>query len=169
MTGLAASGDELEGARARVEERPDGMLVSMPPKRFVFALIFLPFWLVLWSAGWVTGADDPVFMVVGPIGSFVVLGIWLWMLFGREEVEIGGGRLVLRKRVGPVKREQGFDAAKVEELRALPVAGSSWFDNTGLTHHSMAFDVGARTHKFAGALDEAEAKHLARRLQERLR
>jgi len=164
----AVPGDHLEGARARIEDRPDGLVVSMPPKRFVFALLFLPVWIVGWSAGWITGTEDPVFMVIGPVGSFVVLGLWIWMLVGREEIEVSGGRLTLRRRLGPLRHRRTFDVAKVSDLRALESAGSRWYDNTGLTHVSMAFDYGARTHKFAGALDEAEAKYVAARLREAL-
>ncbi len=80
-----------------------------------------------------------------------------------------GSALLLRRRIGPLRHQRTFETAKVRELRALEHAGGRWYDNTGLTPASLAFDDGARTHRSAGALDEAEAKHVALRLREAIR
>jgi len=175
--------DRLSRGRARVEERGTRIVVVVPAKRVWFAMVFWALWAGLvftFVEGDLLGErqqEDSA--VVGTligvlflgIACFLVLAI-LWMLLGREEAEAGDGRLVLRRILGPLRRERVFDAARVTELRSEPTR--SWlsgnFSDFGVIGGgSVAFDYGARTHRFAAALEEAEAKQIARRIEEALR
>jgi hypothetical protein len=129
--------------------------LSMPPKRFALSLVFVPVWLVLWTFGWIV-SGEPSLLVAGPVGTLLVGALYAWLVAGREEVEVDGRTLTLRRRVGPITHERRFDEPR--DVRVLRDGGAS-----------LAFDHGGRTHRFGGALDDVEAEHAARRLQEALR
>ena len=172
--------DRLSRGRATIEERPGGLLVTVPAKRIWFVALF---WTV-WSIGVLSfvvtgvvngegGVPGALFSVVFLVVAIALLGAVAWMLVGREEAELTSDRLVLRRRLGPLKRERTFDRAKITDLRADPNPASIWAGDMrsfGVTGGgAILFDYGMRTHNFAAALEQAEAKHVAGRLQEALR
>ena len=131
------------------------MTLSLPPKRWSPSLVVVPVWLVLWTVGWIA-SGDPKLLIAGPIGTLLVGALYAWLVAGREEVEVEGRTLTLRRRVGPIRHERRFDEPR--EVRVLRDGGAS-----------LAFEHGGRTHRFGGALDEAEAADVAHRLREALR
>ena len=176
--------DRLSRGRARVEERPGGLLVTVPAKRVWFAMVFWTVWAGFVFAtvgnGLLSERQEEDGALVGLLGALLFLGVAcalvlavLWMLAGREEAEVADDRLVLRRRLGPLKRERSFDREKVADLRADPSPPSMWSGDMrsfGVTGGgTVLFDYGMRTHRFAAALDEAEAKQIARRVEEALR
>ena len=143
--------------------------VSMPPKRAAWVTYAVPVWLALWTAALLTQASTgEAALVAGVLAALAVLLLWLWLVAGREEAEVSGGTLTLRRRVGPLSHQRSFAAVEVHDLRALPPARTGWRDAFGVTHASLAFDHGGRTHHFAGGLDHAEAVRVAERLREAL-
>ena len=131
------------------------MTLSLPPKRWSLPLVVVPVWLVLWTIGWIASGDSSL-LVAGPIGTLLVGALYAWLVAGREEVEVEGRTLTLRRRVGPIRHERRFEDPR--DVRVMRGGGAS-----------LAFEHGGRTHRFGGALDEAEAERVARRLQEALR
>ena len=131
------------------------MTLSLPPKRWSLSLVFVPLWLVLWTVGWIVGGDSSL-LIAGPVGTLLVGALYAWLVAGREEVEVEGRTLTLRRRVGPIRHERRFHEPR--DVRVLRDGGAS-----------LAFEHGGRTHRFGGALDEAEAADVARRLREALR
>ena len=130
------------------------MTLSLPPKRWSLPLVVVPVWLVLWTIGWIA-SGDPALLVAGPIGTLLVGALYAWLVAGREEVEVEARTLTLRRRVGPIRHERRFDDPR--DVRVMSGGGAS-----------LAFEHGGRTHRFGGALDEAEAERVAHRLREAL-
>ncbi|HEV2062773.1 MAG TPA: hypothetical protein VGR12_07980 [Solirubrobacteraceae bacterium] len=128
---------------------------SLPPKRWSLSLVFVPLWLVLWTVGWIASGNQQL-LIAGPIGTVLVAALYAWLVAGREEVEVEGRTLTLRRRVGPITHERRFDEPR--DVRVLRDGGAS-----------IAFEHGGRTYRFAGALDEDEAQRVARQLTEALR
>jgi hypothetical protein len=117
----------------KLSERPEGML-------------FVGVWLTLWTAGGLTA-----------------LYAWLWQLAGREVIGVSSRTLSVRREIFGVGRTLEFEVAQLKDPRIAPVAEGSW-DARANTYHfgssagRIAFDYGARTHRFALGVDEAEAK-----------
>jgi len=89
----------LPEPRARLIESIDGFEIAFPPKRQIFVMIFLPFWLCGWAAGEAsasrqlmnpTHSQPNLFLIVWlsfwTIGGALAFLILLWMLFGKERV-----------------------------------------------------------------------------------
>jgi hypothetical protein len=141
------------------------MTTTLPTQRAGLPLLIVPVWLVLWIAGLIArGTADAMALVGGPLVVVVVGLLWLWLVAAREEVDAEPRRLVLRRRLGPLKTERAFRAAEVGNLRAERRDG--WW---GVGGASLAFDHEGRSVHFGGALDDAAAEDLARRLREALR
>ena len=176
MIGTVASDDRLGRGRARIDELPDGVHVRIAPKRPLFIGGFLAVWLALWTAGGVSSLNDgdATFIPFWIVGTLFAVSVLAWMALGREEVDATASGLVLRQRLGPLKRERRFRPEKVEELRASPQSWNPWSFSGGMQLYgigggTVAFDYGMRTHRFGASLDEAEAKVVARRVTEALR
>ena len=171
-----ATVDRLGRGRATVEDLGAGVRIVIPARRHLFVITFLFVWLAIWiiagSASLVGGAGEVAGgLAILAIGVGYGGGVLAWMLFGREVVEAERGRLLLARGVGPIQRRREFHAASVEDLCALDDSMPWWFgfDLFGMRGGSIAFDYGARTYKFGGGVDRAEAKQIVGRLQEALR
>jgi hypothetical protein len=76
--------------------------------------------------------------------------------------------------LGPWRRRRTFAGRDVADLRVATSAPNMFdprfmFAAWGIGGGAIAFDYGARTHRFGASLDEAEAKQLIPRIQEALR
>jgi hypothetical protein len=128
------------GARAQVNDSPDGLEIVLPAPRVWVAIVFLGLWL----AGWATGeafalrgllgsAPLPVrlflalWLALWSFGGTAALSVWLWLLFGRERVRLRPDALTLQREafgLGPVK---AYSLEGVSNLRArdLSLSGAS--------------------------------------------
>ncbi len=117
------------------------------------ASAFLIFWLCMWTVG----------------GAWALYS-WLWMIAGRERMQIGGSSLAIWREPIPFPPRREFDLASVRRMRVGPARG--WF-GAQARHHDpffkgpIAFDYGSKTFHFGAGLDEAEAFELVRRIAER--
>ncbi len=188
MTGAALQTDDrLARGRARVEDGPSELRIVVPAKRNVFVMLFLSAWLVGWALGWVAAATS--LTGEGDFGGGLFVVAWLvgwtlaglaamfavaWMAVGREEALVREGHLLVVKRVGPFARTHRFDVGRVERVRAdserlnLMDPRTQW-RFWGIGGGMVAFDYGARTHRFGAGLDDPEARQLATLVEDRLR
>ncbi len=185
--------------RATITQMSGGLLIVMPPPRRWFAVAVLAFYVAFWvgfplvvfggaARSGSTGAFS-VWIVV-----FIVLWLYwgvlcgyvsLWLIAGREVVVIDETALVARRQTPVYTRSQTYDIRDVHHLRAtsdwLPEPPTdSWiwrwqcspergWAMWGLAGGHIAFGYHNRTHRFAAALDEAEAQQIVARIIERFR
>jgi hypothetical protein len=163
-----------------------GFRLTVPRRRALFPMLFLPVWLVGWAFGEATvlrqllspsqpGGPD-LFMLLWltgwTLGGGWVLAIVTWLVAGRERVRVEQGTLTLEHAIGFVGRRRSYDLRQVSGLRTLPqtsqelMAGNMMpfgFGRAG----ALAFDYGTSTVRWGAGLDEAEARVIVERLGER--
>jgi hypothetical protein len=164
-------------AKASVFDTPAGLLINIPSTKNWFVILFIGFWLCGWLFGEVsvirqlatgkTAGGISLFMVAWlggwTVGGAAAIYFWLWNIAGHEIVSLTPTSLTLRRDILGFGRSNEYDLPSVKNLRiAFTLA------NTNLTipaqsfggGGSIAFDYGAKTFRFGGGLDDAEAAHL---------
>jgi hypothetical protein len=100
--------------------------------------------------------------------AFVVLGVllslWLWILLGREIVEVSIPEGTLKIRSLPFKKTSIYRLSEVANLRVLE--NLRWRGGGTITC-IIAFDYGASTVRFGLTIDPAEARQIVALLKER--
>ncbi len=161
--------------RHTVEDTGDGLRFYIPsPKRW-YLLLFLGFWLVMWvgiGSQFVfgnfprTAVGFDWFSVVWSIGWFMSVGygllILFWVLVGVEVIEVNSQGIKTRRQILSLGRTHAYDGDHIHRLRAAPMIYSAFarnqsFEHLGLAGGQIAFDYGAKTVRFGGGIDEAEA------------
>ena len=115
-----------------------GFVLTVPKRRSVFPMLFLPLWLVGWAFGEVTALGQ-VLTGSSPDGSSLFMLVWLtgwtlgggwaiatlvWLIAGRERVRVEQGTLTLEHLGGPIARRRRYDLQHITR-RPRP-ARSSW-------------------------------------------
>jgi hypothetical protein len=173
--------------RSLVEETPRGLSVTMPAPRNTFALLFLPVWLVGW-VGWAFGelsairslvggtSDEPRLFLLVWFAFWTLGGGWavftfLRMLVGKERIELDGEVIRLRHELFGIGRSSEYELRHVQNLRVAGAAAGMPMAWRGLTpgQGAIAFDYGAKTIRMGDGLEEAEARQIISRLQQRHR
>lgn len=169
--------------RHTVEDTGDGLRFNIPsPKRW-YQILFLGFWLLLWvgigsqfvfsiflrmSAG--------LFSVIWSIGWFLATGyailVLSWQLVGMEVIDVDPQGIRTRRQVFGVGRTREYDGDHIRQLRASPMTYSAFnrsqsFESLGLAGGQIAFDYGAKTIRFGGGIDEAEARMIVESITQR--
>jgi hypothetical protein len=175
--------------RATVVEGTDGSFqVIIPPRRQIFAMIFLPIWLCGWLFGEVSvirqligspaSSGPTLFMLVWlagwTVGGGFALFLLLWMLAGRERAILRPDALVLQHEMLGVSRGREYDLGSVQNLRVSPDSYNPWDGRSawrfwGLGGGVIAFGYGAKSFRFGGSLDEPEARDLIAQMRARHR
>jgi hypothetical protein len=176
--------EPLPDARFRVESDAGVERIVIPAGRNWFVMLFLPVWLLGWSAGGISAfaqimaGEDVGFLLVWltfwAVGMIFAIS-WLgWQLSGKEILFVERGALVRAWRMPGFGREKRYDVAKVKNLSAcsapfpysmMRVSSPPFFP---MTFGSVKWNYGAST-IFAGAgLSEAEGEMIVDRLKARL-
>lgn len=153
--------------RSTVSEQPDGLRISIPAPRNLFIAIFFLFWGIIWTCGGISVIHQTFVENRGGLFELAWLGIWaialvfvsyswLWNLFGVDAVTVRGCEIHLRSSIFGIGRKRAYLASDIHNLRFIPEMGA------GKSHResNIAFDFGAKTIKFAGGIEEAEANQL---------
>jgi hypothetical protein len=178
--------EPLGKARFHVEHESGFEKVVIPAGRNWFALIFLSFWLVGWTAGGiavmtalVTGDNPDFFLAIWLVGWAVG---WVfaastvgWQLGGKTLLWVEPGALVSHWRMPLLSRTKHYDLGQIRGLRASET-GSPFGNFLRLDYPpfmpmqfgTIRFDYGARTVRLAPGLDEAEARLVVAQLAARL-
>lgn len=174
----------VPGARSTISWGSRGPVISIPARRNVFVLVLLPLWMVGWAFGEIAvlrilreGLEGPglfllVWFVFWTIGGVLAVVAWLWMIGGREILELHPSRLVQRHVLFGLARSRAFDVTNVRNVRVSPemITGSTmnWgWRGRGVLGGMIAFDYGAGTVRIAGQIDEGEAATIVRAIEER--
>jgi hypothetical protein len=164
---LAALGDDrLDHGQAAVQRTADGVEVALPAPRQRYMIAFMVWWVAssLWAVA--RHVDDGPIALIGVPFLGLALGGLAWTLAGRERLTVTPAEVLLWRGVGPVGRTRRCDRARVGNLRAevpehvLPLFHGPFLEPT------IAFEHGARTHRFGSGIEEAEAKQIVRTLHE---
>ena len=174
--------------RATIADEPEGLRITIPARRYWYAIVFL----ALWSVGWFFAEKATLFQVFDPetappgkafltlwlllwtaAGAFVIY-TWLWIVSGREVLLFDATSLTISRETALFARARNFDADNVRDLRTAPTMGPcslmdarSTFVLWGLTGGHIAFDYGAKTYSFGAGVDEAEAKQIVKQIVDR--
>ena len=175
--------------RSVTTESPEGLQITIPASRNVLILLFLSAWLVGWAIGEVMvtrellgddarghGPGDLFLMAwltIWTVGGAGAVYTWLWSAVGKEIVHLRPDALTVKRDVLGFGRTQEYDLAHVRNLRVsggVPADAFSWKSGMrtwGSGQGIIAFDYGAKTFRFGGSLDEAEAAQLISDLKQR--
>lgn len=175
--------------RATITDNYGTVDVVIPVKRQLFVTLFLGFWLCGWLVGEVfvltmllggfsLGGDGmfvSLFMAVWltgwTVGGLFALRAFFWLLLGKEIITIGQGRMTINKKGLLFKKPKTYDMNDVKGMRVEAPAslgynyGSRNSLNNTFAGGTIRFDYGMKTVKFAGGIDEAEAKHIVKELK----
>jgi hypothetical protein len=135
----------------------------------VKALKALPMILRDWLSKQRYERADEWFMIA-LIASWTLLGGWalaalMWLVAGRERVQVEQGTLTLERGVGIVRRRRRYDLRQVTRLRVLSEKEARMGLLLMLTP-GLAFDYGGRTVQWGLSIDEIEARVIVERLGE---
>jgi len=123
---------------------------------FVGMSLFWSFWFVIWT-----------------IGGLFALYYLLWQFTGAERIEIGAQTITLRRLVLNMgSRPRTYLAEHIRDLRTVANPPYSWWWSSRMYYWqwmfgSINFDYGAKTIRCGSGVDEAEAKHIIKTIQER--
>jgi hypothetical protein len=152
--------------RSTVQQTAEGVRYEMPPKRHLFALVFLPVWLVGWCIGeiavirellWARGAN--LFLIVlllaWTFGGAFALFAFLWQLAGKDVVIITPDALTVKREIAGFGWAREYDREHVRDLR---VASESEDGVSRALAGPIEFAYGSKTYRFGGGIDEEEAR-----------
>ena len=179
---------EPQSARFSVEPVPGGIKATVPARRNWFVLLFLS----AWSVGWIFGETHAVAELTSPsknssqfftlvwllawtMGGVLVAATILWQLAGKEVLAMTSTAFEHRVEVFGIGRTRSYRKTDIKNLRATAFPSSPFTNHgamlppvTGSGYGPVAFDYGARTFRFAPALEEAEAELLVQQLSAHL-
>ncbi len=162
------------------------LAVTMPSHRQWYQILFLCLWLCGWAVGELSTISELLlsqnsiqefdrfmllWLIGWTLGGLFAISTLLWQLAGKEVVEINGLGIKLSRRVWGVGWSQQYAAADIEDLRVSPQPATHyrrsrslyyWGSNEGV----IAFDYGAKTIRFGGGVEEAEAKQIVKTIQQ---
>ncbi len=175
-------------SRLTITDTVQGLRIVMPCRRSWFVIFFLACWILGWAVGEVMvsrqflNGDAPsegeLFMLawlgVWTVGGVVAIYAWLWQLMGKEIVTVHGQTFTVRRDIGGFGFDKEYELVQMRDLRVGPVGinpldFSSSLQLWGVGGGIIAFDYGARTHRFGAGLDEAETKQVVTAIIQRSR
>ena len=157
--------------RSTVQHRAEGLQYEIPAPRSIFAIVFLPLWLVGWAFGEVFairtliyGGKAPQLFLIAwlalwTFGGCTALYSWLAQVLGKEIVSLSHSTLTIQRNVTGFEKAKEYDLTHVRNLRAGEPS-RDYFRRRQMSTFAagtIAFDYGAKTFRFGAGVDEAEA------------
>jgi len=178
-------------SRIRVQQDGEVLRVVLPPRREPAALVALSMLGTVFlmdvgprvvaslpaaGEGGLAGALARPALGIGVLFGLCWLLVFLWLVFGREILELHPEQFVHQKLVFGVGGTWTYEVARMKNLRADPAAprlrrrwdrdDASFGHELGLSGGRIAFDYDAWTHRCGTALNDAEAKQIVERFAE---
>ena len=163
-------------AKASVFDTPAGLVINIPSTKNLILILFLGFWLCGWFFAEFSAirqletgkaaAGISLFMVVWlggwTVGGAAAIYFWLWNAAGHEIISLTPTGLTVRRDILGFGRSKEYDLPSIKNLRIVPTLVIPNFNYAAQSFPggTIAFDYGAKTFRFGGGLDEAEASHL---------
>jgi hypothetical protein len=116
---------------SRIQELGDRLIVRFRPRRDWAAVVFLMFWLSLWTLGGFAAMNAAV--TEADLAGRIFLSVWLcgwaggmiavatiiaWLVIGREFLTVTPEMLEVRKEIGRFARIKRYDAGRVRYVTA---------------------------------------------------
>ncbi|MCC7187756.1 MAG: hypothetical protein IT312_03365 [Anaerolineales bacterium] len=171
----------------KTEDLGDKLVVSIPSRKiFPFIMVF-SIWSLIWLGGEISLIAAMFTSSTYNILSVSIVIVWfifwtflgavllynlLWLLIGKEEIQITNQSITISQVVLGYKRSKEYTA---DYIKDLDIAWASMQDlmyrrisfPLGTSFGMIAFDYGARTFKFASGIEEAEAKQIIAKIQQK--
>jgi hypothetical protein len=180
-----ASAEAFGDSRARVEDTPRGLEVTIPTRVATFPKTFLPIWLVGWTFGGIMAASI-LFSGNGGDGT-LFLSFWLcawlaaWCLVafatmnmysGREVITISSPTMTVVWQVWRLHRQRAYELSEMSRLRFAPPVSDygnmqQGMSALGFFGGSVAFQYQGRTERFGRGLEEDESNQLIANIRQR--
>jgi len=176
--------EPVKNERFVIEQTPQGEQIRVPAPRQWFVMLFLPFWLVMWTIGGVTAiyaliTQFQVFLLFWlcgwAAGWIFAAGTLLWMFAGSETIRLIGLDLEVAHHAWGFSRRWLYQGSQIKDLSvAVQPAWPfhfAWqvpFFRAG-RNGSIKFNYGPRTVYAAPGLDDAEGQMIVDRLAKRIR
>jgi len=173
--------------RAVINEYFDGVEITIPVKRNWLLVVFLPFWLAIWSGGFIFaikmlfssaagGADLFVFfwLCLWTAGGLFAAATWWWNVAGKEIITVAQGSLTIQKK-GSIANTKTYDLNEAQNFRAEEDF-SDVFSFGGRRRGPMLpwnvaaegtirFDYGMESVRFGDKLHKPEGEYILERLR----
>jgi len=166
-----------------IQERVDGVeQIRVPMRRNWFVLLFISFWIVMWTIGGVTA----IYELIRQFQLFLLVWLGAWALgwcfaaatiaaqvAGSEIIRVVGRDLEISVGAGKLRWRRLYRGDKVRNLRSSDPNpwGMPWRMPVmpfGMRLGAIKFDYGARTIAAAASVDEAEGAMIVDWLRPRL-
>ncbi|MFT4250930.1 MAG: hypothetical protein QM608_00390 [Caulobacter sp.] len=169
--------------KARFEiDRDDGQTIRIRASRQIFPLLFLPVWLVGWTAGGIAAIHQLLtefepfiafWLCAWVLGWAFAAVTFAWMIGGVETLRVVQGDLEAAMICGPWSRRKLYQGALVRALRPSsqdPMLTRFQFGGPFAMKAmgAIQFSYGARSVRVAQGLDETEARLVVEHLLKRL-
>lgn len=178
---------------ATIQDNITNLQIIIPSRKNWFIIIFLGAWLCMWLMGEVfvsaivgrsffghghnpAGLFIVFWLAAWTAGGFMAFRFFLWCIAGKEIVTVGQGTMRIEKKGGLFMKPKTYDLNEVKSIRVQDDVPDSMgpfggFRSNGLgrmySGGIIRFDYGLKTVKFAGGIDEAEAKYILEKLKAR--
>ena len=175
--------------RAKVEERPEGLNVTIPREFNPLGTILLSscFAIIYLQGRWII---DDIRSAVRSYPDFIALVIWLailalilravlWSIWGLERIFVDGKILTIRREILALGMTRAFELAKVDGLRIfvskgfrVPILNPQGKKALGLYLMSpdhrgtIVFEYKAKTYAFGIDLPEEEARRVIKQMEQ---
>ena len=177
----------MNNGKATIEKNFRDISISIPSKKNWFILLFG----LMWMGGWVfgffstssilftkhnTGKGIDAFLMIWlagwTFGGIMVILTLLWGFFGKELFKLEGRQVIFSKTIFGIGQIKKLEREAIKNFRMV-VIDDSFFSGKrnrlsiyGLGEGRIKFDYGFKTYSFGLGVDEAEAEHIVKLLQE---
>ena len=171
--------EPISKERFIVEQTQRGELIRIKAFRQVFVMLFLPFWLVLWTLGGCTAIYELftqfqvflLFWLFGwATGWLAAAGTLLWMFAGSETVGVVGTDIEVAHQAMGFSRRWLYQGSGIKHLSIADQPAWPFHFRWQVPfvrtprNGSVKFDYGPRTIYIAPGLDKGEAQMIVERL-----
>jgi hypothetical protein len=176
---MAGRYEAVREPRFEIEHGLGGERIRVKARRNVFALAFLPFWLLLWTFGGIMALAEfmrtgepflALWLTLWAVSWVAVLLILAWMIAGAELIGVTGGDLEVAQSLFGWKHSRLYRGSEVRNLSAseAPPFFAQMQPSIPFLMKpkwgAVKFGYGGRTIYLAQGLDEAEGRMIVERL-----
>lgn len=166
-----------------IPERVDGVeQLRIPMRRNWFVLLFISFWIVMWTIGGIAAISD----VIKQFNLFLIVWLGMWALgwcfaaatiatqiAGSEIIRVVGRDLETSIGAGKLRWRRLYRGDQIRNLRSSDPSpwGMPWrmpASPFNMKQGAVKFDYGARTIAAAASVDQAEGTMIVDWLRPRL-
>ena len=180
---MSARYEPVGHERFTVEQSLQGEVIRIRAQRQIFAMLFLSFWLAMWTLGGMTAVYTLftqfqiflMFWLCGwAIGWVAAAGTLLWMFAGSETIAVRGFDIEVAHHLPGFTRRWLYQGSRVKNLSvaqqpAWPFQFRWQIPFVRVARNgSVKFDYGPRTIFVAAGLDEGEARMIVERMARKL-